>query len=82
MLRTALSAAIVCALAMTSTTALAAEKKSDPDAVICKREKQTTTRFTKRTCMTKAQWDALAEQNRRNYSEMRDRPVIDTTRDS
>ena len=60
---------------------MAAEKKKDGSELICKREKQTTTRFTKQTCMTKEQWDAMAEDNRKNYSEMRDRPVIDIRRD-
>jgi hypothetical protein len=29
----------------------------DPDRVICKNEELTGSRFTKRVCMTKAQWD-------------------------
>ena len=81
MVRSLTSATIGIALALTSAAAFADVKKGDANELICKREKQTSTRFTKRTCMTKAQWDAMAEENRRNYSEMRDRPVIETRRD-
>lgn len=82
MIRISFSASLALALAVTATAGSAGEKSDDATKLICKREKQTSTRFSKRTCMTKEQWDAVAEENRRNYSEMRDRPVIDTTRDS
>lgn len=57
----------------------AASKKNE---VVCKFQTGTNTRFKKKTCMTIAEWDRMAEQNKRNYGETRDRPVIDITRDN
>lgn len=54
----------------------------DANAAICKRDRATGTRFQTKTCRTKAQWDALAEEQKRNYSEMRDRPVIEIRKDT
>jgi hypothetical protein len=48
----------------------------DPDQVICKQEKKPNSRFTTKTCHTRAEWNAIAEQNKRAYSEQRDRPAI------
>ncbi len=39
-----------------------ADAQSDPDRVICKREAITGSRFEKRVCMTKADWDDRAKQ--------------------
>ena len=55
--------------------------KSDPDEIVCKREKKVNSRFTTKTCYTRAQWAAMAEQNKRDYAETRDRPNIDIRRD-
>ena len=56
--------------------------KSDRDEVVCKHQKRTDSRFTTKTCRTRAQWDEMAEQQKRDYAETRDRPVIETRKDS
>jgi len=48
----------------------------DPDEVICKREKKVNSRFTTKTCHTRAEWDAISEANKRDFVEQRDRPSI------
>lgn len=48
----------------------------DPDELICKREKKVNSRFTTKTCHTRAEWDAISEANKRDYAEQRDRPSI------
>lgn len=70
-------------LSLISVPLLAADREGtdDPDQVICKREKKVNSRFTTRTCHTRAQWAAIAEQNKRDYAETRDRPKIDIGRD-
>jgi hypothetical protein len=55
---------------------------NDPDKIVCKREKRSNSRFTQQTCHTRAQWLAIAEEQKRAYAEQRDRPVIDITRDN
>ena len=55
--------------------------KNDPDQIVCKREKKVNSRFTTKTCYTRAQWAAMAEQNKRDFGETRDRPNIDIRRD-
>ena len=42
---------------------------ANPDEVICKREEQLGTRFSKRVCMTRAQWEQRALNARRNLSD-------------
>ncbi len=47
----------------------------DPkDKMVCKRTQRTGTRFYNQTCKTAGQWEALAEENRRNLSEQTNRP--------
>ena len=48
----------------------------DPDQLICKIEKKVNSRFTTKTCHTRAEWDAISEANKRAYAEQRDRPSI------
>lgn len=50
------------------------------DPMICKEQAQTNSRFRKKICHKKSEWAAIAEENKRNYAEQRDRPVIDMTR--
>ncbi|APZ99560.1 hypothetical protein BWQ93_14505 [Sphingopyxis sp. QXT-31] len=53
----------------------------DPkDKLVCKRQQATGTRFFKKICKTAAQWDALAEQHRRDLREAIDRPQIEIRR--
>ncbi|MCA1200253.1 hypothetical protein K9B35_19980 [Sphingomonas sp. R647] len=51
---------------------------SKPDAQqrVCKMHKQTGTRFSKTTCRTRAEWDAIAEAARRTAEESFNKPVI------
>ena len=52
----------------------------DSERIICKKAPKTGTRFERRLCATKAQWDKMTEQQKRDYSEMRDRPQIEIGR--
>jgi hypothetical protein len=52
----------------------------DDDRIICKKDAKTGTRFQRRLCATKAQWEKMTEQQKRDYSEMRDRPQIEIGR--
>jgi hypothetical protein len=51
-------------------------QKVDPaeTQLICKQTAKTNTRFGKKTCRTKAEWAAIAEQNRRVMEEEMSRP--------
>lgn len=42
--------------------------------LICKQTAKTNTRFGKKTCRTKAEWAAIAEQNRRVMEEEMNKP--------
>jgi hypothetical protein len=55
-----------------------AETRSDedPDRRICKTQKKTGSRVPIKTCRTKAEWDALAEESRDATKEMADKPMI------
>lgn len=55
--------------------------KPDPQKRICKQQKQTGTRFTKTTCRTSAEWEAIAEAARRTAAESFNKPVINTSRE-
>lgn len=66
--------------ALLATPAQAKSDKDDEQKVVCKRDAKTGTRFAKVTCRTRAEWEQIAEQHRRDYSETRDRPQIDIRR--
>lgn len=51
------------------------------DRIVCKRAQRTGTRFKKETCKTVAQWEAMAEQHRRDLSETVNRPQVEIRRD-
>ncbi len=58
-----------------------AEPSVDPkDKLICKRTQKTGSRFYSQICKTAAQWDALAEQQKRDLREHIDRPQIEIRR--
>lgn len=79
--------AILAALTVVSLPAAPALASAEPkakdkrDEVVCKRQKRTDSRFTKKTCHTRAQWNEIAEQNQRDFAAQRGRPVIETRRD-
>lgn len=67
------------ATAVETGTAATASTDAD-DKVICKARKRTGTRFTTKICKTVAQWDAQAEEHRRNIAEQVNRPIVNTER--
>lgn len=78
-------AAIAMAAIAIVTTPLSAQgnpskpAESPKDKVVCKSALQTGTRFPKKTCHTVAQWDIIAEENRRTFQEANG-PTINTAR--
>lgn len=56
-------------------------KEKASEKMVCKRRLKTGTRFPSKTCRTAEQWDQIAEQNKRDASEMINRPMIETRRD-
>ena len=79
---TKMFAGLAAGFALVSVPLIAGEDTPDPDKLICKQEKKPNSRFTAKTCFTRAQWDEMSEQNKRSYSETRDRPTIDIRRDT
>lgn len=74
---------IVIALAAATATTATAYAFSDPtkdEPVVCKRSTQAASRFRHRLCFTRAQWDRIAESNKRAFGEMVNRPAIETRR--
>jgi hypothetical protein len=53
----------------------------DPEEIVCKREKKVNSRFTTKTCLTRAQWDAIAEANKRDFADNQSRHKIVIRRD-
>lgn len=80
-----LSLAVVAALLPAVPVAASAGKEeagADPrDRMVCKRTQRTGTRFYDKICKTAAQWDAIAEEHRRNLSETVNRPQIEIRRE-
>ena len=52
------------------------EPAKDPNEQICKREKKVNSRFTTKTCLTRGQWEAIAEANKRDFAENQSRHKI------
>lgn len=63
---------------------LAAPSSEPPDdqRIVCKQEVKAGSRFAKRTCKSKAQWDLIAEAHKRSAKELIDRPKVNTCKDS
>ncbi|MEQ1551598.1 hypothetical protein [Sphingorhabdus sp.] len=70
--------ALVGASCHVSVAANAASSTQDgsADRMVCKRYKQTGTRFENKVCKTAGEWDAIAEAHRRALAETVDRPQI------
>lgn len=85
-MRTIFCTVVVAAALLQSAPALA-EKDSDAavvnpkDRMVCKRTQRTGTRFQTKVCKTAGQWEAIAEQHRRDVSEMVDRPQVEIRRE-
>ena len=52
-----------------ATTKNATAKAADPERMVCKRQALTGTRFARKICFSRAEWDAQAEQDRRALAE-------------
>ncbi len=48
----------------------------DDQQVVCKDVERPASRFTRRLCGTRAQWDRMAEVHKAMYNEIQNRPVI------
>ena len=68
------------AMAMQTAASPPQGRQVDDNQIICKSEAKTGTRQKTRTCLTKAQWDKIREQNQRDVRELIDRPQIETQR--
>lgn len=58
----------------------AAAEKDDKDKVVCKERLKANSRFTTRLCLTQAEWELRAEQHRKSFEEIQNRPVINGAR--
>lgn len=77
--RTFLAAAI---MTLVATPGASKEKKEvDRSEMVCRRDIQTNTRFTKRICHTRDEWEAIAENAKRDASKMINRPAINPVGD-
>lgn len=56
-------------------------QKRPEDERVCKQRASTGTRFTKKTCRTRAEWEAITEAARRDAAEAINRPVANAGRD-
>lgn len=61
--------------ALTAITVNAADEtpKARPDEVVCKQEKKVNSRFTTKSCFTRAQWAERAERDKRDFGENQSR---------
>ena len=79
--------AIVVAASLLPSTVVRADDAAEAvepkakDRMVCKRVQRTGTRFYDKTCKTAAQWDAIAEQHRRDAAEMINRPQVEIRRE-
>jgi len=77
----ALAVATTPAIAATPTTAAdQAAASADENKIVCKREARVNSRFKDSVCKTRAQWEEMRIQQRRDAKEWLDRPMIDTRR--
>ena len=58
-----------------------APAKQDPNKIVCKTQAEKGTRFTSKTCKTRAEWDQMAEEHKRAAKELVDRPKVNTCND-
>jgi len=70
-----------CALAVAALTAgsyaFSQPALSDDQRIICKQTPKSGSRFMRRLCGTKAEWERMTEQHKRAYSEIQNRPTIE-----
>jgi len=58
-----------------------AATENPKDRIVCKRTQRTGTRFYDQMCKTVGQWEAIAEEHRRNLNETVDRPQVEIRRE-
>ena len=59
-----------------ATEAAVTTKKDDQEKIVCKERTKANSRFSTRLCLTKAEWELRAEQHRKAFDEIQNRPVI------
>lgn len=57
-----------------------ATQKSEKDRIVCRSAPKTGTRFSSQTCHTVRQWEQIEEQQKRDASDLINRPKIETNR--
>lgn len=74
--------ALLVSASLAAPAALAAgDSPSEKGKLVCKSERRTGTRFPKRTCYRKADWDKITDANRRAAEELLNTKVINTSRE-
>jgi hypothetical protein len=73
MLLNGLLAASLCMVAQPAFTKASAER--DAEQVVCKSKAKTNTRFPKKICHTRAEWDQISSQHQREAQEEMSRPM-------
>ena len=74
-MRLLIVAAAAAALAATGTASAKEKKPEDPNKKICKFEGNSESRIAKKTCRTKAEWDALKAQRQEGGIDSTYRPI-------
>jgi hypothetical protein len=72
--------ALLAAQAAVPVTAGASRPGLDPAGIVCKTEKKSNSRFTEKTCRSRAEWSALEEAHKRAARELIERPGFDARR--
>lgn len=66
--------------AQTPVSASEAARAADDNEVVCKKQTDTGSRFQKKTCRTRAQWEQMRIQQQRDLREHIDRPLVNGAR--
>ena len=72
--------ALVAGPALSNETTAATAKDEDKERIVCREQMKANSRFTTRLCLTKAEWEFRAEQHRKAFEEVQNRPVINGAR--
>ena len=75
-----ISAAVLVALPLTAAAADQQQPARNPNKVVCKSKPRPNSRFQDKVCRTRAEWEEIAEANKRQAKELMDQPVINTDR--
>ena len=76
-----LGIALLVSASLSAPAALAAgDAPKDKGKLVCKSERKTGTRFPKRTCYRKADWEKITEANRRAAEELLNSRVVSTAK--